>query len=185
MVRSLDLSNIPNDALDSTGQYLPSAGWREFKHRHSDMYYASQENITLSHKSTRLLQKQKTLTSHQTLKGLEKAPSSSHPPPSRLLESFHRKRDIPVGALCHVLAACRRLRYTVSCRFRSACKSLTASKNSQPFSRPTSDRLLGRSRRHATKVFTLRPWTIHDSICHYLLTHLSHSTFMVTPSLPP
>ncbi|KAE8444693.1 hypothetical protein EG329_014350 [Mollisiaceae sp. DMI_Dod_QoI] len=116
MVRSLDLSNIPNDALDSTGQYLPSAGWREFKHRHSDMYYASQENITPSHKSTKLLRKQKPLTSHQTLRNFEgrEAPESSHPPPSPLLESFHRKRDIPVGAFCHVLAACRRLRVNLS-----------------------------------------------------------------------
>lgn len=34
----------------------------------------------------------------------------AHPAPSLLLKSYHRTRDVPIGALLHVFAACRRLR---------------------------------------------------------------------------
>jgi hypothetical protein len=35
---------------------------------------------------------------------------TTHPSPSPFLKSFHRTRDLPIGGLCHVLAACKRIR---------------------------------------------------------------------------
>lgn len=127
LVRSLDLSNIPLQPCDTTKDsprnYSPCASWREFKYRNEDMYYVTEDNgaLTRSPKSSSpsgswrkgIWRKQRSLASWKTLKelGMTECHTSSHPPPSPLLKRFECQRDIPIGALCHVLAACRELKY--------------------------------------------------------------------------
>ncbi|CAG8952323.1 hypothetical protein HYFRA_00001068 [Hymenoscyphus fraxineus] len=90
LVRTLDLSSFHKLHQNPENQeLLPLAGWREFKYRHQD---------TPWQRSTPFLQ-----TSHF-------GKTSTHPPPSPFLKSYHRTRDIPIGALCHVLTACTSLK---------------------------------------------------------------------------
>lgn len=84
LVRVLDVSLFA-DELDEYGEPPARAGWRDFRqHRNYDWYYNRDKKPT---------------------KG------STHPLPSPLLKNFHRTRDLPVGCLCHVLAACTGIRY--------------------------------------------------------------------------
>jgi hypothetical protein len=88
MVRNLDLSYVSKMRLDTQGEILPLAGWREFKYRHHEDHYI-RDLMTM---------------------GARNGGAFSHPAPSPYLKSFHRTRDIPIGGLCHVLAACKRIR---------------------------------------------------------------------------
>lgn len=89
MVRVLDLGNFGKDVEDGR-EMKASAGWREFKYRE---HYVNRDRLA-----------EKGLNGHPTL------PNSSHPPPSPLLTNFHFCRDVPIGGICHVLAACNRIR---------------------------------------------------------------------------
>ncbi|KAF4627929.1 hypothetical protein G7Y89_g10221 [Cudoniella acicularis] len=85
MVHELDLSYFSKLSTDPvTGELMNQAGWREFKYRHHDMYFV--RSFTPGQKS------------------------SSHPPASPFLKSYHRTRDVPIGGLCHVLSSCLKLR---------------------------------------------------------------------------
>ncbi|TAQ91466.1 hypothetical protein B7494_g169 [Chlorociboria aeruginascens] len=86
MVRVLDLSYFGKGA-DEHGELPALAGWREFKYRHHDIYYVRDRMSTMG-----------------------KRENSTHPAPSPFLKNFHRTRDVPIGSICHVLAACRRIR---------------------------------------------------------------------------
>src|SRR6187402_3243269 len=117
MVRSLDLSYFTKDTLVD-GERPPLAGWREFKYRHHDMFYVHR----MSHEAS-TAQKGYSLRGlgsgkpqpPKPIKVLETRPhgGSSHPPPSPMLRSFHRTRDVPIGGICHVLSACSKLRYVL------------------------------------------------------------------------
>lgn len=86
-VRVLDLSYFAEENLDEGGGFLPMAGWREFKYRNDD----------------ECLIRERTLSSGRPW-------GSTHAAPSPHLKSFNHTRDIPIGGLAHVLAACKNLR---------------------------------------------------------------------------
>ncbi|KAM3077478.1 hypothetical protein ACMFMG_006818 [Clarireedia jacksonii] len=92
MVRVLDLSYFTKD-LDEHGQLLPQAGWREFTYRDQYMPYIQDRDRMGSSGAVR--------ASHN---------ASTHPAPIPQLKNFHRTRDLPAGAICHVLSACKNLR---------------------------------------------------------------------------
>lgn len=87
MVRVLDLSYFGAGAGEHWG-LEPQAGWREFKCRYHNTSYVGGRKYA-------------------------RAQVSSHPAPSPLLKGFRRMRDIPVGGICHVLGACKRIRYAL------------------------------------------------------------------------
>jgi hypothetical protein len=88
LVRDLDLSYLDKIDLNEKGELLPSAGWREFKYR----------DYEEGHRKYMMMVRR--------IDGSV----SSHPAPSPYLQSFALTRDIPIGGLCHVLAACKRIR---------------------------------------------------------------------------
>jgi len=59
----------------------------------------------------------------------QKGLTSSHPTPSPFLRSFHRIRDIPFGAICHVLDACKRIQKLNLSRLQLAADFLVCSPN--------------------------------------------------------
>jgi hypothetical protein len=89
MVRILDLSYFAKD--NKNGELLPQAGWRDFTYRdHRKPYIPNQtgsEVVTTPNNS------------------------STHPPPSPRLKNFHKTRDLPAGAICRVIAACKNIRF--------------------------------------------------------------------------
>jgi hypothetical protein len=102
MVQSLDLSQFNKD-VDSTGEFIPMAGWREFKYRHHDMFYVYRHSSPSSYPY-------KSISTQRAL-GLPLSHSNStHPAPSPLLKSFHRTRDVPIGGIFHVLISCTRIK---------------------------------------------------------------------------
>lgn len=102
MVHSMDLSKF-NKAFDSEGGGISIAGWREWKYRNHDMYYV-QDPTNPNQRSY-----QRITTSHQVMKTIDQS-TGSHPPPSPMLMSFSLVRDVPIGSICHVLAACRNIK---------------------------------------------------------------------------
>jgi hypothetical protein len=90
MVRILDLSYFTKD-LDEDGELLPQAGWREFTHRHHEMSYIRNRMVS---------------GAVRTFNNI-----STHPAPSPHLKNFHRTRDLPAGAICRVIAACKNIRF--------------------------------------------------------------------------
>lgn len=93
MVRILDLSHF-SKCPEGQGKPVPQAGWREFKYRHHDKYYPPGERMAAM---------------AATSLG-PKLPNSSHPTPSPILKRYRRTRDLPIGGICHVLAACKNIR---------------------------------------------------------------------------
>ncbi|KAL3418643.1 hypothetical protein PVAG01_10359 [Phlyctema vagabunda] len=93
MVRVLDLSHFSRPP-DGQPKHPPQAGWREFKYRHHDRYYPHGEMMAAM---------------AATSLG-PKLPNSSHPTPSPIMKRYRRVRDLPIGGLCHVLAACKNLK---------------------------------------------------------------------------
>lgn len=85
MVRVLDVSHF---GRPKNQEPEPMAGWREWKYRNESLY---------------------------TLQRSKRAPSkhTSHPPPYRLLSPWCLSRDLPTGAIIHVLTACQYLRYVI------------------------------------------------------------------------
>lgn len=94
-VKCLDLSSLAK--LPPKEQI---AGWREWKHRNNPIYSLRREPTphpeVKASKKTKRLQKPK--------QEVEK--KSSHPLPSQYLEKYATTRDIPTGALLHILSAC-------------------------------------------------------------------------------
>ena len=88
LVRDLDMSYFNALGRDNEGDLEPMAGWREFKYRNVPdvrLYYGP---------------------------GLSRKPQRgwSHPYASADIRSFNLTRDVPIGALCHALAACKKIR---------------------------------------------------------------------------
>lgn len=83
MVEELDLSYITEDNT-LKGRLLPCAGWRDFKYQESSNTPAPS---CLSYRGLRILPKQ-----------------SSHPLPA--LRNYATARDVPIGGIIHILAAC-------------------------------------------------------------------------------
>ncbi|PSS22845.1 hypothetical protein M430DRAFT_48475 [Amorphotheca resinae ATCC 22711] len=111
MVRVLDLSYFGAGAGEHWG-LEPQAGWREFKCRYHNTSYVGGRKYA-------------------------RAQVSSHPAPSPLLKGFRRMRDIPVGGICHVLGACKRIRKINISRLQLASDFLLRPPeypNSQPHS---------------------------------------------------
>ena len=90
MVKELDVSNLGKE----TEEDEKLAGWREWKFRSDPLHTIHRDDIGLS-KSRR----------GEVVKPL-------HPPPSPFLQKYSLIRDIPIGAVIHVVAACPFLRYT-------------------------------------------------------------------------
>ncbi|KAF8449777.1 hypothetical protein BGX38DRAFT_527677 [Terfezia claveryi] len=89
MVKELDVSNLGKEAGENE---TPLAGWREWKFRSDPLHTIHRDDIGLS-KS-----------------GKGEIVKSLHPPPSPFLQRYSLIRDIPIGAIIHVLAACPFLR---------------------------------------------------------------------------
>jgi len=90
MVKKLDVSNLGKGAGEDE---KPLAGWREWKFRSDPLHTIHRDDIGLS-KS-----------------GKGGVLKSLHPTPSPFLQRYSLIRDIPIGAIIHVLAACPFLRY--------------------------------------------------------------------------
>lgn len=94
MVRVLDLSPFGyegyNTGRNAYSTLEPVAGWREWKYRNSETYYFQKKAVKF-------------------IPCEIKDPKSSHPGPSPSLQNFHGLRDIPMGMLFHVMAACKRI----------------------------------------------------------------------------
>lgn len=93
-VRELDL----NLRLSMRPQGQPLAGWREWKWRSSPLYTLRVEDISALH--------------NPPVSQLPESLRASHPLQCRLLSTFSR-RDVPMGAILHILTACRNLRRVV------------------------------------------------------------------------
>ncbi|KAF3940956.1 hypothetical protein ABW19_dt0206429 [Dactylella cylindrospora] len=92
LVRELDLSNISADIPEE----LPVAGWREWKYRTDPLH-------TIRREDNFKLRKGKSVAPPAKQKGV-------HPLPSPFLAQYHTCRDIPMGAVIHIVVACTRLR---------------------------------------------------------------------------
>lgn len=88
LVRDLDLSYLAEEYLDEKGEFLPLAGWREFKYRDSSGFFIPREKTH----------------------GQEWPWKSNHAPPSPEMNDFQYTRDVPLGGLARVLAACKNIR---------------------------------------------------------------------------
>ena len=87
MVWDLDLSYFYKENLDPEGMVVPTAGWREFKYRALKDCHVK-DFLTVQKREDRRV--------------------SSHPAPS--LRGYSHTRDVSIGGLVHVLAACKKLR---------------------------------------------------------------------------
>lgn len=123
-VKVLDLSGILPGVRPGSGEVL--AGWRDWKLRSEPLYSVkSNQSLLLSsdfsnsnQTSTpkpriKLFKKSKTSTTPQfiyTELPLERSRSpESHPTQSFLLRQYANSKDIPIGAVLHVLSACHNL----------------------------------------------------------------------------
>jgi hypothetical protein len=101
-VRVFDISKFFN-AREENGEPAIMAGWREFKYRHHEMYTVHRP-FTYLHPTYKSLEEQKAM-------GLPfSTQNRTHPAPSPLLSSFHLCRDVPIGAILHVLHVCKRIK---------------------------------------------------------------------------
>lgn len=102
MVRVLDLSKLGGCVEED----VPLAGWREWKYRDSPLHTIRRDDQL----------KKTTKTMHSPslvrLKIVKPAvPNASmHPLPSPFLQQYSLSRDVPIGALIHLLTACQFLR---------------------------------------------------------------------------
>ena len=56
----------------------------------------------------------------------------THPAPSPFQKSFHRTRDLPIGGICHVLAACKKIKKVNLSRVQIASEYLVVSNKVPP-----------------------------------------------------
>jgi hypothetical protein len=138
LVRTINLSNISPDLpscsptaserspeSDSIESEIPNlAGWREFQHINTDLYtiyltgncappleyspVPSGKKVAVSFKRAREVERRGAVCYYAP-----QAPflRSTHPPPAYSMRKFWKRRDVPIGALCRVFAACANLRY--------------------------------------------------------------------------
>jgi len=97
MVKVLDVSNLGKEAGEDG---KPVAGWREWKFRSDPLHTIHRDDIGPSKP------------------GKGGVVKSTHPPPSPFLQRYSLIRDIPIGAVIHVLAACPFLRYAPRPQYR-------------------------------------------------------------------
>jgi hypothetical protein len=99
MVRWLDLSSFGKEEDEE----IPSAGWREWKYRSEPLYSIARENTIrgerVNYSSLREQPDEKAVV------------RTSHPRPNQFLKKWHLCRDVPIGAVIHVLEACKRIKY--------------------------------------------------------------------------
>ncbi|EPS38568.1 hypothetical protein H072_7688 [Dactylellina haptotyla CBS 200.50] len=92
LVRELDLSNISAEVPED----LPLAGWRDWKYRTDPLHTIRRDDF------------------NRRRGGKAPPPSTqpkgAHPLPSPFLAQYHTCRDVPFGAVLHILVACQRLR---------------------------------------------------------------------------
>lgn len=102
MVRVLDLSGLGRCVEDD----VPLAGWREWKYRDSPLHTIHRDDqvgaakTAYSSSSLRLNKVSVTTTTSASL----------HPLPSPFLKQYSLSRDVPIGALIHLLTACQYLK---------------------------------------------------------------------------
>lgn len=100
MVRVLDLSQLGACVEED----VPLAGWREWKYRDSPLHTIHRDDVG-----------KKRITSRPSIMSMKSATSSIvnsglHPLPSPFLKQYSLSRDVPIGALIHLLTACTYIR---------------------------------------------------------------------------
>lgn len=98
MVRVVDLSKFGREDLKD----LPLAGWREWKYRSEPLYSIQREIQSPGCKIQPGEGRQ--------LDELETKSNPNHPKPNPFLKQWSTCRDVPTGALIHVLKACQRIK---------------------------------------------------------------------------
>ncbi|KAF3165340.1 hypothetical protein TWF751_009123 [Orbilia oligospora] len=93
LVRELDLSNIPSEVPED----MPLAGWRDWKYRTDPLHTIRREDNFRLRKGVKVV-------------APPTPPKGVHPLPSPFLTQYHTCRDVPFGALLHIIVACQRLR---------------------------------------------------------------------------
>lgn len=101
MVRELDLNSFGGRKNDMD-ENKPLAGWREWKYR-SEPLYSIQHDVN---------------NGFRPRLGRESGdrsamPTSTHPNPNPFLKTWATCRDVPMGAIIHVLEACQRIQYVL------------------------------------------------------------------------
>lgn len=102
MVRVLDLSMF----WQGNDKEVALAGWREWKYR-TEPLYSIQKDV--SSPGSRIQPGQ-----GRQLDGQEIKSNPTHPKPNPFLKQWSMCRDIPIGALIHVLKACPRIKSVLS-----------------------------------------------------------------------
>ena len=98
MVRVMDLSKFGNEDLID----VPLAGWREWKYRTEPLYSIQRETQMPGCK----IQPGQARDLHEQ----EIRSNPNHPKPNPFLKQWSTCRDVPTGALIHVLKACQRIK---------------------------------------------------------------------------
>ncbi|KAF3919615.1 hypothetical protein ABW20_dc0104043 [Dactylellina cionopaga] len=93
LVRELDLSNISAEIPED----LPLAGWRDWKYRNDPLHTIRREDNFKLRKGGKVAPP-------------PVPPQGVHPLPSPFLSQYHTCRDVPFGAVLHIVVACQRLR---------------------------------------------------------------------------
>lgn len=100
MVRVLDLSNLGGCVEED----VPLAGWREWKYRDSPLHTIHRDDLS----------RKATMVTHEPRSARPSTPSVTnsnlHPLPSPFLKQYSLSRDVPIGALIHLLTACTYIR---------------------------------------------------------------------------
>ncbi|EWC46005.1 hypothetical protein DRE_04798 [Drechslerella stenobrocha 248] len=92
LVRELNLSNIATDVPEE----LPLAGWRDWKYRNDPLHTIRKETDFKIRKGWKAV-------------ASAPPPKVAHPLPSPFLTQYHTCRDVPIGAVLHIITACPRL----------------------------------------------------------------------------
>lgn len=103
MVRVLDLSGLGRCVEDD----VPLAGWREWKYRDSPLHTIRRDDTAA--KAPRFVYSPSGMRLSKVIPAASANPSM-HPLPSPFLEKYSLSRDVPTGALIHILTACQYLK---------------------------------------------------------------------------
>ncbi|KAI9740362.1 MAG: hypothetical protein M1834_004941 [Cirrosporium novae-zelandiae] len=99
MVRTLDLSKFNNPEE----MEFPIAGWREWKMRTEPLY-----SLTSGSPAPRPISNMASSSTNSP--SIPVMRRSSHPSPHHFLKKYNLCRDVPIGAILHVVEACKRIR---------------------------------------------------------------------------
>lgn len=105
LVYELDLSKIEAGMMNEDGLIL--AGWRDWKLRSEPLYSTSR--FTKALLTVRSSNKNGHINARNNTPPPLPTPGNEHPIQSPLLKQFSQSKDIPSGAIIHVLTACRNL----------------------------------------------------------------------------